>query len=114
MGINWLNMAQLSKKVTGLSWRRFTEAHVPAALLAALIGLTTEVAIEGARAAHLGNIPALVVGSLVAAVTIFAVYRLWPTPFFGSHGTWALARGEEFYRRATQRVTLAPGKAAPE
>jgi PST family polysaccharide transporter len=115
MGINWLNMAQLSKKVTGLSWLRFTEAHVPAALLAVAIGLATEIAIEGARGAHLGNIPAVILGSIAAAATTFAAYRLLPRLFFGSHGTWALARGEEFYRRATQRVSLASaGKAAGE
>jgi hypothetical protein len=98
--------------VTGLSWLRFTEAHVPAAVLAALIGLTAGVAIEGARAAHLGKIPTVLIGAVVASATIFAAYRLWPRLFFGSHGTWALARGEEFVRRATSRAPLAAaGKA---
>ena len=78
MGINWVNMAQLSKKVTGLSWSRFTQAHVPGALLAALVGVTAEIAAEGARAAHLGNIPVVLAGGLVAGVATYAAYRLWP------------------------------------
>ena len=39
MGINWLNMAQLGRTVTGLDWGRFTRAQLPAAMLALVIGV---------------------------------------------------------------------------
>jgi O-antigen/teichoic acid export membrane protein len=113
MGINWLNMAQLSKKVTALSWSRFARAHAPGVLLAAMIGVSAEATITGARAAHLGNIPVLLAGGLTAGIAIYVMYRLQPRLFFGAHGTWALARGEELLRRSTQRVSLASARKVP-
>ena len=61
MGINWLNMAQLGRTVTGLDWGRFIRAQLPAAMLAAVIGVAAMLAAEAARSAHLGKVPVVLV-----------------------------------------------------
>jgi PST family polysaccharide transporter len=104
MGINWLSMASLSRSVTGLSWLRFARAHAPGALLAVLIGGTVAVAVEGARAIHLGSIPVLIAAACTAAAVFFAASRGWSDLFLGPHGTWASRRAGEFLRLGTQRM----------
>ena len=47
MGINWLNMAQLGRTVTGLDWGRFARAQLPAVLLAVVIGVAADAGCRG-------------------------------------------------------------------
>jgi O-antigen/teichoic acid export membrane protein len=110
MGLNWLSMAWLSRFVTGLSWRRFAQAQVPATLLAAVIGAAVAVAAHWARAAHLGTIPLLIVTGLVAVAATLSAARLGPELFLGSHGTWAASQAQGFLRRGVRR-RAAPGAA---
>ena len=98
MGINWLNMAQLGRTVTGLDWGRFTRAQLPAAMLAAVIGVAAMLAAEAARSAHLGKVPVVLVAALVAATTALAASRLRPQLFLGQHGTWATRQGTALLR----------------
>ena len=99
MGINWLTMAQLSRTVTGLAWVRYGGAHVPAALLAVLMGTCAAVAAEAGRAAHAGNVAVVFSAALSAAAAACLVIRWRPALFLGPHGTWALARAVELVRR---------------
>jgi PST family polysaccharide transporter len=99
MGINWLNMAQLAKKVTGLDWGRFTRAHVPAALLAIVIGAAALLAAQMSRSAHLPAIPLVAVAGLASALAGAAVAWMYPLAFLGPHGTWAWREIEALARR---------------
>jgi O-antigen/teichoic acid export membrane protein len=123
MGLNWLSMAWLSRSVTGLSWLRFARAHVPATLLAAATGAAAAVVAHWGRAAHLGTIPLLIAGGIVAAAVTLGAARLRPELFLGSHGTWAAGQADALLRRIARRRTApaavgeslaAAGKANPE
>jgi PST family polysaccharide transporter len=111
MGINWLNMAQLSRTVTGLTWSRFAIAHVPAILLAAVIGTVATVVAQAGRAAHWGNLPVLVTAGFAAVVVGIAASRLSPALFLGRHGSWALREFEGLLRRAGRRRRGSPAEA---
>jgi O-antigen/teichoic acid export membrane protein len=113
MGLNWLNMAWLGRSVTGLSWLRFARAHVPATLLAAVIGAAVAVVAYWTRAAHLGAIPVLIAAGLVAVAVTLTASKLRPELFLGSHGTWAASHAEELLRRGSRRRP-APGAPGEE
>ena len=108
MGINFLSMAQLSRKVTGISWGRQFRAQVPGVLLATLIGATALVVAHGARAANVSNLPLLILAALGSAGVAAVALRAWPSLFLGSHGIWAQERAGDFLRRARQRVGRYP------
>jgi O-antigen/teichoic acid export membrane protein len=105
MCINWLTMAALGRSVTGLSWSHFVRAQAPGALLSVVIGGTVAIAVQAARAAHLGKVPVLIAAGLTAAAVVYAVSRLRGGLLLGPHGIWALARVGEFARRGSRRVT---------
>jgi PST family polysaccharide transporter len=98
MAFDWLAMVQLSRWVTGLPWTRFAAVHVPAVLLALVIGAAATLAAQAGRSAHLGNVPILLAAAVAAAVAAGAAARLWPGTFVGRHGTWALRQGGELFR----------------
>lgn len=108
MGANWLTMAELGRRVTGLSWSRFASAHVPGALLAILIGGVAAVTVHWARAFHLGNLLALIAAGLATAAVTFAALRLRSEIFLGRHGTWATQRAGELIQRAFPRLGNRP------
>ncbi|MBA3318657.1 MAG: lipopolysaccharide biosynthesis protein [Gemmatimonadales bacterium] len=123
MGINWLSMAALSRSVTGLSWRRFARAHLPATLLAGVVGGAAGVVARWGRAADLGTIPLLIVVGLVGAGAMLAASKLRSQLFLGPHGLWAVGQAGELLgkigrRRGGRRAApegLAPaGKGNPE
>jgi len=103
MGINWLSMAGLSRSVTGLSWSGFARAHLPGALLAALIGGAVILTAEAARASHLGNIPVLIAAGLTAAAVTFTALKLRSELFLGPHGRWASQQAGELLQRSSHR-----------
>ncbi len=98
MGINWLNMAQLGRTVTGLDWGRFARAHGPATLLAIVVGLAGMAGAEVARAAHLGKIPLLLVAGVAALAAAVPAVRIRPAIFLGAHGNWAVRQAGAFAR----------------
>jgi hypothetical protein len=102
MGINWLNMAQLGRTVTGLDWRRFGRAHLPAALLALVIGAAAQGAAEVARSARLGAVPLVAVAAVVALGAAVLAARMSPSLFLGAHGTWAWREGTALLRRRSR------------
>jgi len=98
MGVNWLSMAWLGRSVTGLTWARFLQAQLPAALLAAVVGAAAAVVAYWARGAHLGTIPVLAAASLAAVAVALIASKLGPELFLGSHGLWAIAHAGELRR----------------
>lgn len=107
MALNWLSMAWLGRSVTALSWGRFVRAHVPATLVALVVGPAAAVVAHQARALHLGTIPVLIVCAAVAAGTTVLAARLRPSAFLGEHGTWAVDHGLRLLRRGSRRRAAA-------
>ena len=108
MGVNWLMMAGLGRKVTGLSWTRFAGAQAPGLALAAVIGGTVALAVQGTRSVHLGGLAVLVVAGLTTAAIAAAVWRLRPAPLLGPHGAWASTMAEDLVRQAPERFRRRP------
>jgi O-antigen/teichoic acid export membrane protein len=105
MATNFLSMAQLSRSVTGISWRRIGRAQVPGALLATLIGVTALAVAESARALHVGKLPLLVLASAVVVAVTGLALRFRPALFLGPHGTWVQERAADFVRQIRARGT---------
>jgi O-antigen/teichoic acid export membrane protein len=93
--LNFFLMAQLSLGVSGLTWRRFGEAHLPAMLCAAVAGT---LALASVTLLRQGGAPPVVRLLGAAAVTgagfALALWRI-PRPLLGPHGVRAvgLVRG---------------------
>ncbi|HUR96227.1 MAG TPA: lipopolysaccharide biosynthesis protein [Gemmatimonadales bacterium] len=104
MGVNWIMMAALSRSVTGLSWPRFIQAHVPGALLAVLLGLVVAGVAGAVRTAHLGGLPVLAVSALAAVAVVAAVSHYRLALFLGPHGMWASAVAGEFVGKVKRKL----------
>jgi O-antigen/teichoic acid export membrane protein len=107
MGVNWLTMAELGRRVTGVSWSRFMRVHAPGAWFAVLIGVAVAVPVAAARAAHFGKVPILLVAGFAAAAVTCAAFRVRTDLFFGPHGVWASTRAMEFLRHGFRRAARA-------
>ena len=103
MGFDWLTMAYLGRKVTGLHWTRFAAAHAPAALLALVIGAAAMLGAASGRSAHFGAVPILLCAGLAAVVAGGSAAGLFPGIFLGRHGTWAYLEGQGLLRRRFSR-----------
>jgi len=114
MAINWLTMVWLCRTVTGLTWARFGNAHLPAVLLAGLIAVTAACVGQAMRVAHLGSVPVLMAAALAAAGVAWAAVRLRPNVLLGPHGLWAFKRAEHLLLRRSARLTLATQESSPE
>jgi O-antigen/teichoic acid export membrane protein len=99
MAINWQNMAWLGRRVTGLSWWRFTVAQLPAAMLAILMAGAAAVATHLLRDARLPGIPVLAGAALAAVGAAVAGSKLRPELFLGSHGRWLVGQASDLLRR---------------
>jgi hypothetical protein len=98
-------MAELSRRVTDLSWSGFARAHAPGALLAAMIGVPALIVAEVMRTYHLGKLATLMAAGVTAAAVTIIALRLRSDLFLGPHGTWASERAGELLQRASTRAT---------
>jgi PST family polysaccharide transporter len=114
MAFNWLSMAWLTRRMTGVTWSRFIQAHVPAAWLAMLVALTAAATAQVARSAHLKSPFVLVLCGIAALGVTYAAARTRPDIWLGPHGTWAFRRIEDLRRRRSARLTLAAEQARAE
>jgi O-antigen/teichoic acid export membrane protein len=105
MAINWLGMAELSRRVTDLSWPRFARAHVPGASVAVLVGVPAMIVAEVMRTYHVGKLATLMAAGAIAAAVAILALRLRPDFFLGPHGTWASERAGELLQRMKARAT---------
>jgi hypothetical protein len=102
MGFDWLTMAYLGRKVTGLSWSRFAAAHTPAVLLCLLVGGAALVGAEAARAAHFGKVAVLLSAGVAVAGVGGPMAWLLPGVFLGPHGMWAFREGARLARQVAR------------
>jgi PST family polysaccharide transporter len=84
--INFLLMAQLSLRLTGLSWSEFAMAHVPGLALAGAIGASVWLLADRLRALEVSPLILLVEVSLVAAAEALLLCWLLPSLFLGRDG----------------------------
>jgi len=78
------------------------------------VGGTAAVAVQAARAIHLGPVSILGVASLVAAVVVIAASKSKSEVILGTHGAWASRYAEEFFRRGYDRLGRLRGSNADD
>ena len=109
MGLNWLSMARLGRRVTGLDWGRFGRAHAAALRLALLVAGAALLGAEAARAARLGTLPVLLLAGVFAGGAALGGAWLRPAVFLGHHGVWALGEGVQLLRGRARRQARPAG-----
>jgi PST family polysaccharide transporter len=111
MGVNWQNMAWLGRRVTGLSWWRFTVAQLPAAMLTVVMAGAAAVAAYPLRGGHLPGVSILAGAALAALASAVAASKLRPEIFLGSHGSWMVGQAANLlprrggFRRPARRTS---------
>lgn len=84
--INFLLMAQLSLRLTGLRWSEFAMAHVPGLALAGVIGMSVWVLADRLRELEASPLVLLVEVMLLAAAEGLLLCWLLPSLFLGRDG----------------------------
>lgn len=112
LAFNFLLTAQLSVTITGVSWRQFGAAHVPALLLAALTGAVTWALATWLRALEAHGLLVLLAGGAGALLAAGLAMRLMPRVVLGSDGIWMLDTLMSFLRRLRPRVPAATAEPA--
>ena len=88
--MNYVSMAQLSLRLTGLGWRPFLAAHLPGSALAAAVGAIAWFAADALRGFQVPPLLLLLdVAALVVAVSLLLLWLL-PGVFLGEDGRAAL------------------------
>lgn len=80
LGLNFLMMASLSLRLTGMSWTDFAWTHVPGIVLAILVGAASALVASGLRAEGAGPFVTVALTSGIAAVS--GALPLWLRPAF--------------------------------
>jgi len=90
LAINFILMAQLSLRVTGLTWGAFGAAHLPAVALTAI--LCTELCAVGSLMRHWNLSPTHLLAVCVAVLLLSAIplFRYFRSLILGSDGLWML------------------------
>jgi len=89
--INFILMADLSLAVAHTTWRRFAEAHVPAALTALLAGTVAWLSVLALRHGGAGPAVRLVVAALVTIAAVGLALRIIPRALLGPYGMRMIA-----------------------
>lgn len=90
VAINFLLMAQLSLRLTGVSWPEFALAHVPGLALAVTIGMGAWALAEQLRALHFSPFALLIDVALASGAAGLLLCWLLPNLFLGPDGQSAL------------------------
>lgn len=84
--INFLLMAQLSLRLTGMRWSEFTAAHLPGIALSVPIGTSVWVMVDWLRAIHVSPFVLLADVAVLAAAEVLLLCWLFPALFLGRDG----------------------------
>ena len=85
-GVNFFLMAQLSLRVTAMTWWEFAMAHVPGLALAAALGMGTWTLVEWLRELRLPPLTLLVDTALLASAGSLLLCWILPSLFLGREG----------------------------
>ncbi|MEO7239388.1 MAG: lipopolysaccharide biosynthesis protein [Gemmatimonadales bacterium] len=103
--INFILMAGLSLAVAQTTWRRFIEAHAPAALTALLAGGITWLTVTALRYSGAGPVLRLLGTALVTAAVMALALWARPRPLLGPYGLRMIALlGSLLPRRGIQHL----------
>jgi PST family polysaccharide transporter len=83
---NFMLMAHLSLRVTGINWSEFIGAHVPAFALAGVVGASAWIAADQLRQVHVMPLVLLFNVAIAAGVTGLVSCWLLPSLFLGRDG----------------------------
>jgi len=92
LAIFFLLMAQLSIKLTSITWRDYFAAHLPAALLTIMIGSESWAVSSALRGIGALPVVVLLATASVSLITFIILLRLSPKLVLGEDGMWALCR----------------------
>lgn len=88
--VNFLIMAQLGLDITRMSWWTFLEAHLPAALLSAVVGGLVWGIVTLLRAQGVHPFASLILAGTGAFASLVLLAWRAPTAFLGEDGRWFL------------------------
>lgn len=102
--VNFVLMAELSLKLTGMNIGDFWRAHVPAINLAGIAG-----SLAGFLAiwARLNRIPSWIILFGIPLIIVFTalwLWKRWPSTFLGKDGSWILRTSESLLPRRVQTL----------
>jgi len=94
--INYLLVAQLSLKITGLSWRDFIAAHMPGlrlALVCGALGLVLKLTLS----LYLSFLLLVIIAGSLNVIIVVMAWWLFPKIFLAQDGLWFLKRLNEVF-----------------
>jgi hypothetical protein len=92
LAVFFLLMAQLSVRLTSITWRDYAAAHAPAAMLALLAGVEVWATAAALRRFDAPAFAVLAASLGVAGLTFAALLKARPRLALGEDGLWALCR----------------------
>ncbi|MFL6281817.1 MAG: lipopolysaccharide biosynthesis protein [Pyrinomonadaceae bacterium] len=92
LAVFFVLMAQLSVRLTAITWREYLSAHAPAASLTLLVGLEVWAVATLLRRFDAPAFAVLAASVGVVLITFAALLRLRPKLALGEDGLWALCR----------------------
>jgi PST family polysaccharide transporter len=88
----FLLMAQLSVRLTSITWHNYLGAHLPGVALAAVLGFETWLATTLLRGMNVPQVVVLFTSLAVVTATVVVLLSLSPKMVLGEDGLWALCR----------------------
>lgn len=90
IGVNFILMAQLSLKLTSITWRTLLAAHLPGLFLAAVVYAQVVVVVMVVRDLAMPAVATLIISLVTALITLLILLRFRPRFVLGNDGMWML------------------------
>ena len=84
--INFMLMAQLSLKITSMTWRDFIIAHMPGSILVLVVWFVTSGSASALRQLGLPKLCILFIPVLAVLITLYLLFRYMPKRILGEDG----------------------------
>ena len=81
--VNFLLMAQLSLKITSMTWREFISAHMPASILALIVWFVISGSASMLRHVEMSKMSIIAIPLLGVLITLFLLFRYMPKRILG-------------------------------
>jgi PST family polysaccharide transporter len=84
--VNFLLMAQLSLKITSMTWREFISAHMPASILSLIVWFVISGSASMLRHVEMSKMSILAIPLLGVLITLLLLFRYMPKRILGEEG----------------------------